>query len=177
MNGSTAIRLAPLGRRLAALTLDGLGVVLAGWFFAAPIYWVEDALGMVKFLSIDTSAEAVMTILLSLWGAAWIYAISDIAFAATPGKALLGLTIARRNGTKAPLGRLIGRYFAKNAFLLILLPFGIVDNLTAGLAFLAVGLTIFLGYFLVLGRGRRTLHERISGTVLMRRRDLIAAPW
>jgi len=165
----------PWGRRLAALALDAAGITLVGWVFSTPIFRAEDALGLVKFSSIDTSAAAVVALILPLWGAAWIYMLPEAFVAATPGKFILGLKIARRGGEAAPFGILLARYAAKSAALFVVLPFGFVDNLIGAVAFLVLGLTILLGSLRGVGPERRTLHDRISGTAVFQRKDLVRA--
>jgi uncharacterized RDD family membrane protein YckC len=161
---------------MAAFALDSAGTALIGGVFSGPIFRAEDALGLVNFSSIDTSAEVIAAIILPLWGAAWIYALFEPIVAATPGKLILGLKIARPDGRKAPFATMLARYAAKNAALFIVLPFGFVDNAVAAAAFLVLGLTILGGALWGAGPERRTLHDRISGTAVFRRRDLPPAP-
>jgi uncharacterized RDD family membrane protein YckC len=64
----------------------------------------------------------------------------------TPGKAILGLKVVRRNGTKVSFGRSILRFFA---YWISALPF-------------------FLGFFWVLwDPNRRSWHDKISGTQVL----------
>ena len=160
---------------MAAFALDGAGTVLVGLAFGAPIVRAEDALGLVKFSSIDTSAEVMAAIILPLWGAAWIYALFEPIVSAAPGKLILGLKIARPGGGKAPFAALLARYLVKNSALFVVLPFGFVDDAVATAAFLILGLTILGGALWGAGPERRTLHDRISGTAVFRRRDLMAS--
>ncbi len=159
---------ANFGRRAAALAIDSIGVAIAAVVFQNPVLKIADALGMIKFLSIDTSAEAIMMILLVLWGASWLYMLIDVIAAATPGKMAMRLKIRDEDGRKARIGNLLLRYLLKCSFLLILLPFGIVENVFLSILFLSVGFVIFTGYFLILGDERQALHDRLSRTLVFR---------
>ena len=171
-----AVRPATPGIRLAAAVLDGAAIILIGLLLARPISAIEDALGLIRFLSIDTTAEALMALLLPIWGAAWVVFLAEAAFAATPGKLALGLRIARRDGTKAPIGARLGRCAAKSAGLLIFPPFGLVDALLPAVILLAVGLAAVLGSPLALVGRRQALHDLVSETAVFRRADLGRAP-
>jgi uncharacterized RDD family membrane protein YckC len=159
---------ANFGQRVAALLIDAAGVAITAIIFGKPLFNLADSLGLVTFASIDTSAEAIMIIILSLWSAAWVYMLSDVA-AATPGKALMRLTIRREDGHRAGLGRRLGRYLLKCSALLVVLPFGIVENIVASGLFLLLGLAAIPGYLMILGSGRQTLYDRLSRTAVYRR--------
>ncbi len=109
-----------------------------------------------------------MMILLVLWGASWLYMLTDVIAAATPGKMAMRLKIRGEDGRKARIGNLLLRYLLKCSFLLILLPFGIVENVFLSILFLSVGFVIFTGYFLILGDERQALHDRLSRTLVFR---------
>ena len=171
-----AARPAPPGRRLAAAAIDGMCIALIGWFLARPIMAAEDSLGLIGFSSIDTTAEALMALILPIWGAAWIYFLAEMAFSISLGKLVLGLKITSRSGAKAPGAARLGRWAAKSAILLIIPPFGLIDDPLPTAACLAASLTAGLGWLSILGRGRRALHDRLSGTSVFRLRDSGAAP-
>jgi uncharacterized RDD family membrane protein YckC len=93
----------------------------------------------------------------------------------SPGKLLLGLRVASAAGTTARLDRLLLRYAGKNAAALI----GLLGILTASHALelgsrIVAGIVI-IGCFLVLGKSRQGLHDRLAGTAVLRRSDLAAA--
>jgi len=157
---------ANIGRRVAALAIDVAGVAVAAIIFQNPILKLVDALGMIKFLSIDTTAEALMMIILALWGAGLLYMLTDVVASATPGKMLMRLKIRREDGRKAGPGNLLTRYILKCSFFLIVLPFGIVENTILNILFLLIGVAAFAGYFLILGDERQTLHDRLSHTAV-----------
>jgi len=159
---------APFGRRLAALFLDLLIFVPFALLLARPIQDIENALGLVRFASIDTNAEAWMVIILALWGNAWVYLFIEAVFAGTPGKLIFGLRVRAINGGPAGIGRRLGRYLLKCGILLIVMPFGMVEGNVSTILLLAVGLVSILGLFLVLGPRRQTLYDRISGTAVGR---------
>ncbi|MCX6567392.1 MAG: RDD family protein [Candidatus Aminicenantes bacterium] len=159
---------ANFGTRMAALAIDVVGVAIVAIIFENPILKLADALGMIKFLSIDTSAEALMMVILAFWGAGLLYMLTDVVAAATPGKMFMRLKIRREDGRKTGIGNLLKRYLLKCSFLLIILPFGIVENTILSILFLSIGLIGFVGYFLILGGERQALHDRLSHTSVFR---------
>jgi uncharacterized RDD family membrane protein YckC len=159
---------ANIGTRVAALAIDVVGVAVTAIIFENPVLKLADALGMIKFLSIDTSAEALMMVVLALWGAGLLYMLTDVVAAATPGKMLMRLKIRREDSQKARIGNLLTRYLLKCSFFLIVLPFGIIENTVLSILFLSIGLMVFVGYFLILGDERQALHDRLSHTSVFR---------
>jgi uncharacterized RDD family membrane protein YckC len=160
---------AGLGRRFAASLVDIIGIVITGFLLAGPLQDVENALGLVRVVSIDTNADALMVIILALWGGAWTYPLIEIGTGASPGKWLTGLRIRRPDGTSAGIVRRLIRAVLKNAVLFVVLPFGMIEN-TAGIAVCFVlALTGLVGIFLVFGADRRALHDKISGTAVVPR--------
>ena len=157
---------AGLWRRLSASLVDVAGIVVAGFLFANPLQDIEAALGLARVVSIDTSGDAIMIILLALFGAAWTYPLIEILTGGSPGKWALGLAVRRPDGGPAGFGRRLLRAVLKNAVLFIALPFGMIDNITGSVICLALGLAGLIGFFRVFTADRRALHDKISGTAV-----------
>lgn len=109
------------------------------------------------------NADAILIMILILWGATWIYPLIEIVSGASPGKWMLGLRVRRADGRPAGIGRRLLR-----AVLFIVLPFGMIE----GLGIIAVRFTLamagLIGVLMVFGTDRRMGHDRISGTVVIR---------
>lgn len=159
---------ASFGARLAALAVDAAGVTATAFIFGKPLLKIASFLGLIQFVSIDTNAEAIAIMILTLWGAAWVYMLSDVAAGGTPGKMLLGLKIRREDGGRAGFGRRLVRYTLKGSILLIVLPFGMVEDTVLSILFLTIGLAGIPGYLLILGKDRQALYDRLSRTAVFR---------
>jgi uncharacterized RDD family membrane protein YckC len=104
------------------------------------------------------------------------YASLEIVTAGTPGKLLLGLTIANANGTPAPRAvlslRWSTKYFPLICGLLFVLTsqplFQIVSGLSEGF--------VFLGCLFASCDHHQAWHDQWSRTAVYRRRDLARAP-
>jgi uncharacterized RDD family membrane protein YckC len=161
---------AGLIRRFGASLIDVVGIAITGILLIKPLQDLENALGLVRFVSIDTNAGAVMALILAFWGGAWSYPLIEIVTGASPGKWILGLRIRRPDGGPAGILRRLGRAVLKNAVLFIVLPFGMIKETTGGaVVCFALALTGLIGIGLVFTEDRRTLHDRISGTAVVPR--------
>jgi uncharacterized RDD family membrane protein YckC len=169
----TAMNRAGIGRRLAALLIDIVLIISFAVVLARPILKVEGWLGLVRFASIDTNAGAWMAIILILFGATWGYLLIEVIASATPGKLILGLTVRCADGLPAGIGRRLARYFLKASGLLIVVPFGMVENMFIAPIFLCLGLSSLAGLFLVFGKNRQTLYDILSRTAVYRRQALV----
>jgi uncharacterized RDD family membrane protein YckC len=160
---------AGLGRRFAAALLDVPGIVFTGLVLARPLQNLEDALGLVQVVSIDTNADALMVLILAVWGGAWTYPLIEIVSGASPGKWMLGLRVRRPDGRPAGILRRLVRAVLKNAVLFIVLPFGMIRESDVGAA-ICFGLALagLIGIGLVFGADRRALHDKVSGTAVAR---------
>ena len=162
-------RRAGRGRRFAAALLDVPGIVITGLVLAGPLRSLEDALGLSSITSIDTSADALMVLILAVWGGAWTYPLIEILTGASPGKWMLGLRVRRPDGRPAGIPRRLLRAVLKNAVLCIVLPFGLIsESMAATVVCFGLALAGLVGIGLVFGADRRTLHDRISGTAVTR---------
>lgn len=168
----TAANRAGIGRRLGALSIDIVLIISFAVVLARPILKVEGWFGLVRFATIDTNAGGWMAIILILFGATWGYLLIEAIAAATPGKLILGLTVRRADGLPAGIGRRLERYFLKAAGLLIVVPFGMVENMFLAFTFLCLGGASLAGLFLVFGKNRQTLYDILSRTAVYRRQAL-----
>ena len=74
----------------------------------------------------------------------------------TPGKMILGITVANMNGEKASIDKLLLRAFIK------------ITGSFVGI----IGFIIFIGCFLVLGEKKQALHDIICKTAVFNKSDL-----
>ena len=74
----------------------------------------------------------------------------------TPGKMILGITVANMNGEKASIDKLLLRAFIK------------ITGSFVGI----IGLIIFVGCFLVLGEKKQALHDIICKTAVYKKSDI-----
>jgi uncharacterized RDD family membrane protein YckC len=165
----TAWNRAGILRRLAALLIDMVLVVFFAMVLARPILKVEGWVGLVRFASIDTNAGGWMAIILVLFGATWGYLLIEAITAATPGKWILGLAVRQADGLPSGILRRLARYFLKVSCLLIVVPFGIGENMVLAIVFLSVGMASIAGLFQVFGKERQTLYDSLSRTAVCRR--------
>ena len=101
-----------------------------------------------------------------------IYYSTEIFFAATPGKMILGIVIGSANKKSARLQQLISRFLIKNisslfALLFILTKFVLFDILSSMLS-----AVIFFGCFLVLTERRQSLYDMIVKTAVYYKDEL-----
>ena len=74
----------------------------------------------------------------------------------TPGKMILGITVANMNGEKATIDKLLLRAFIK------------ITGSFVGI----IGFIIFVGCFLVLGEKKQALHDIICKTAVYKKSDI-----
>ena len=75
----------------------------------------------------------------------------------TPGKMILGITVANMNGEKATIDKLLLRAFIK-----------IIGSFVG-----IIGFIIFIGCFLVLGEKKQALHDIICKTAVYKKSDIV----
>ncbi len=124
-------------------------------------------------------------------GMALLYSLSEVAFAATPGKLLLGLRIVAADGQPAVSSALLLRFLAKHAWRVCALVAAVSDVLSVRLIAAQFGFAVFrdspldfvtlravgelallgvvAGFFLTLRPRRQTLHDLLSDTCVSRR--------
>ena len=101
-----------------------------------------------------------------------LYGLIEAVTGSSPGKMLLGIRIVSEAGTRAPTSQLFTRYAIKQAaaiiglvgFLTGIEVFETLKNVTAGIW--------LIGCFLVFGKARQTLHDKIAATAVLRKSDL-----
>ena len=149
---------------LVALLLSG---TLGRWF-------AERAVIMLSIGSPDTSWSGPVPMLLGIFGnlvytmpfSLVIVLLAEALFGAGPGKWLLGMQVAARDGSPAPARRRLLRWSVKcsgPALLLLALVSGEGLIAAVGVGALTAALA---GFFVPLSTGRRALHDRVSGTAV-----------
>ncbi len=102
-----------------------------------------------------------------------VISLMEVFFAASVGKMLLSIQIARADGHKASLGTLASRWLLKSGFnILSLLAYTIVSfELYIGSRIL--GFVVVLGALMMLGEKKTALHDIICGTAVYQVRDVV----
>ncbi len=98
-----------------------------------------------------------------------LYWATEIFWAASPGKRILGLKIANEDATPATQEKLIMRWAIKQSPAILGLFVFILPGIIGGLfSFLVMGvsLAIFIGCFLTLGQQRQALHDMLAHTAV-----------
>ena len=157
---------AGLVRRICASLLDVVGIVITGFLLAKPFQELEGALGLVRVVSIDTNGDAIMIIILALWGGAWAYPLIEIVSGGSPGKWITGLRVRRADGRPAGIVRRLVRAVLKNAVLFAALPLGMIEDTAGIIVCLGLALGGLIGWLFVFAADRRALHNKISGTAV-----------
>lgn len=91
---------------------------------------------------------------------------------ATPGKMILGLKIARPDGSPGDQALFLTRYLVKNSpsllsLLAVTLNFNFLGQIST-----FVGMLVLFGALMMLSPERQALHDRIAHTAVFRRSDL-----
>lgn len=180
------------GRRFGAILIDAIIItLLSGLFYILTHDTVENVLA--EYLSHQLSEQSQSLSELSdeqvdsivgftrsgiVWGfigglVFLFYSLMEIAYAATPGKMMLGIKIANADGTEAPTRRLTTRWFVKSGLStsLSLLGMLFVSSLLSSLS-TVISIVIFFGCFMVLSAHRQALHDWIAQTAVYRREHI-----
>ena len=161
------------GRRLAAYIIDGILSYLLLIIFS----YFTGALNKINLLFIDgisyQSVEfinefaAIVDDLLPLsLSISAIYYLTEVFFAATPGKMLLGIVIGTEDKKFAPLSTLLLRFIIKNNSMLFNVLFIIAGAEIFSNLSVFGSLVVFFGCFAVLSIKRQALHDIISKTAV-----------
>ncbi len=176
------------GPRLGALVLDAVLTLLFVPLFA----WAFMAMGATDFLAqkghdLLITQEDVLEQLEDILGkyfmfylvvvgigttVAMLYNLIEGFAGASPGKMILGLKVAKEDGTAGDANLFIMRWLLKNlnTFLsIIYMLTGIAIISTLGSLF---GLVYFIGCFLALSERKQALHDIILKTAIFYRRDI-----
>lgn len=173
------------GRRLGALVIDVLLVVVGGLVIGALVGGVRGLAGTPAqsygpaWSVLSVLAAALVTALLTVPVFALLYGLLEVIARASAGKMILGMIIAGAAGARCSRGRLLLRYVLKYGFLIFPVLASLMDVIsysTLGPAARVMrwltlpGVVIVFGGLAALGPGSRALHDMIAGTAVFRRR-------
>ena len=158
------------GKRLGSSLLDFIisllpGIVLgiyAGATIAAfllDFFYDEAQLETIQAGFSGEIAASIIGLVASLAGIAFtsiFFYVLEGFTGQTPGKMILGITVANMNGEKASIDKLLLRAFIK------------ITGSFVGI----IGLIIFVGCFLVLGEKKQALHDIICKTAVYKKSDI-----
>ena len=158
------------GKRLGSSLLDFIisllpGIVLgiyAGAAIAALLlefFYDEAQLETIQAGFSGEIAASIIALVASLAGIAFtsiFFYVLEGFTGQTPGKMILGITVANMNGEKASIDKLLLRAFIK------------ITGSFVGI----IGLIIFVGCFLVLGEKKQALHDIICKTAVYKKSDI-----
>ena len=158
------------GKRLGSSLLDFIisllpGIVLgiyAGATIAAfllDFFYDEAQLETIQAGFSGEIAASIIGLVASLAGIAFtsiFFYVLEGFTGQTPGKMILGITVANMNGEKATIDKLLLRAFIK------------ITGSFVGI----IGFIIFVGCFLVLGEKKQALHDIICKTAIFKKSDL-----
>jgi uncharacterized RDD family membrane protein YckC len=158
------------GKRLGSSLLDFIisllpGIVLgiyAGAAMAAfllEFFYDEAQLETIQAGFSGEIAASIIALVASLAGIAFtsiFFYVLEGFTGQTPGKMILGITVANMNGEKATIDKLLLRAFIK------------ITGSFVGI----IGLIIFVGCFLVLGEKKQALHDIICKTAVYKKSDI-----
>jgi uncharacterized RDD family membrane protein YckC len=158
------------GKRLGSSLLDFIisllpGIVLgiyAGAAMAALLlefFYDEEQLETIQAGFSGEIAASIIALVASLAGIAFtsiFFYVLEGFTGQTPGKMILGITVANMNGEKASIDKLLLRAFIK------------ITGSFVGI----IGLIIFVGCFLVLGEKKQALHDIICKTAVYKKSDI-----
>ena len=159
------------GKRLGSSLLDFIisllpGIVLgiyAGAAMAAfllEFFYDEAQLETIQAGFSGEIAASIIALVASLAGIAFtsiFFYVLEGFTGQTPGKMILGITVANMNGEKATIDKLLLRAFIK----------------IIGSFFGIIGFIIFIGCFLVLGEKKQALHDIICKTAVYKKSEIL----
>jgi len=101
-----------------------------------------------------------------------LYNLTDGFLGRTPGKMILGLMIADKEGEKASIEKLMARFALKNigsifAVLALAITISAVEILGQ-----VLGIVALIGFFFALGEGKLALHDMIAKTAVYKKTEL-----
>lgn len=164
------------GPRLGAYLIDAILGMVAGGVLGS-VFGLGAAGGAVAAGAGDDTAALAGVVAAIAGMAVGVVVINLIeAFAgASLGKMMLGLVIGTADATPGSTGLFFARYAVKNSSsILSLLAMLTASAALQGLSTLA-GLVIFIGCFFVLGQAAQALHDKVVGTAVYRKKELLGA--
>lgn len=105
-----------------------------------------------------------------------LYALFEALRGWSPGKLVLGLRIVSETGERAPLPSLLIRFGIKSSATLVGLAGLFLASKGLSVLAQAMGWATSVGCLLVLSKARTALHDRIAGTAVLRKSDVVVRP-
>jgi uncharacterized RDD family membrane protein YckC len=128
----------------------------------------EDIFGRVLIIGNGEASVKSMNILELL--SVLIYFSSEIFRSFSFGKLILKLRISGHDGSPAGLSLRLKRYITKNiSYLTGLIVFITPYTSIVGIISIALGLIMFIGFFMVFGEEKLALHDYLTGSSVCRR--------
>ncbi len=150
-----------------------IAIIIAGVFLS---YKLQINLTEVKNFEQSIKSGHIPPLLVILtcliYGMQLMYYATEIFQAASPGKSVLGFYIGDENGNPASTSALFIRFILKHGAVICVLAGTLIFNINYSLCAMffllssLMGVIIGLGAFLILGPGRQTLHDKLSGEQL-----------
>lgn len=175
------------GPRLAAAVLDYVMSTLAvmacawqgwGWFQlveAMPgLDGVRELYAPVEAMLVEAGLAEGLTSLLAASALIGVgYPMVEGVSGASPGKWIMGIQIARPDGSRGDVGLYLRRFLVKHVRP-VFATVGAVSGISA-LGFLAgpAGLVVTVGTLLLLAPHRQALHDKLAGTAVFLRSDVV----
>jgi uncharacterized RDD family membrane protein YckC len=101
-----------------------------------------------------------------------LYGLIEAFTGRSPGKLLVGLQIVDQSGQRASVGNLLVRYLVKHSGSLVAVVGSVMASKVVQNMSQALGVIVVIGCFLVFGKARLALHDRIAGTAVLRKSDV-----
>lgn len=184
---------AGFGIRLGALAIDGviaaiftaiITLILSPLELPTPDSLLEAQDTVDELLSLfGLTGEEGMTITKLMVSSTYAGAIGGVLYmlvegltGASIGKRILGLTVARADGTAGTQSLFLSRMFVKNSDrilqLIAILPLISILSGAISSAASTIGFVLFIGCFLALGRNRQALHDMVVKTAVFKTSDV-----
>lgn len=162
------------GLRLAALTIDGLIVVVggalaggvAGYAFGLRAAGADEGDAFLTLVGVLGGSAAGVN------SAAVLYGLIEAVTGASPGKMMLGIQAGMEDGRRAPRRVYVTRWAVKYAGVVIWAAGSVIGHGPTTLLGALVCAVTFAGCLLVLGDRRQALHDVAATTAVFRRDDL-----
>ena len=101
-----------------------------------------------------------------------LYRISEVLFAATPGKILFGIRITNSDGTRADYMTLGKRFVVKQSDVLFSLMGIMVATAIFDIFSMLAALIVFIGFFFVLNDRKQGFHDMYADTAVFKKEDI-----
>jgi len=179
-SASTGRPLASAGRRLGAILLDGVVIIIGGMILGMLLGGT--ILGMIGMgagagagaTPEETAAAAaaggfiggLLGTIIGPYIASFIIMILECCTGITPGKLMLGMKVSNADGSDANLGSIVTRGLLKYQYTWV-----VIVGIFTGLDFLVtisgiLSIVMFFGIFLIFGEGKQTLWDKMAKTTV-----------